>query len=292
MRVKKEFNLKSISSLLGVLILLEIILAFALVALRLLASLNSHIPLVSADQLLLLFLFLLSLNTLIILLNLRHFKQLFDNIQIRDNRLEEIEKLNIALRSQRHDFLNHIQVVYSLIELKEYEEVEKYLNDLYGDIESLNTYMKTDQPSINALLMAKGQWCIEHKISLKTDVKTRLQTLSIPAWELCRCIGNLIDNAFTAVENSNKEAGEIKVSVWEDVKFNYIQVSNNGDMIEKSIRHSMFTPGFTTKKTKENHGMGLAIIKEIMNKYKGDIQVMSSMEETSFTLSLPKVNDI
>ena len=31
----------------------------------------------------------------------------------------DLEKLNSELRAQRHDYLNHLQVVYGLLELKE-----------------------------------------------------------------------------------------------------------------------------------------------------------------------------
>ena len=34
-----------------------------------------------------------------------------------EDALEQLEQLNIKLRGQRHDFMNHLQVVYSLMEL-------------------------------------------------------------------------------------------------------------------------------------------------------------------------------
>ncbi|MGL4773772.1 MAG: Spo0B domain-containing protein, partial [Clostridium sp.] len=40
--------------------------------------------------------------------------------------LKHLEELNKTLRTQRHDYLNHIQVIYSLIELEEFEEARKY----------------------------------------------------------------------------------------------------------------------------------------------------------------------
>ena len=44
-----------------------------------------------------------------------------------DETVNQMSEMNIALRAQRHDFLNHLQVVYSLIEMREYEEANRYI---------------------------------------------------------------------------------------------------------------------------------------------------------------------
>ena len=44
-----------------------------------------------------------------------------------DETVTQMSDLNVAMRVQRHDFLNHLQVVYSLIEMREYEEANRYI---------------------------------------------------------------------------------------------------------------------------------------------------------------------
>ena len=55
-----------------------------------------------------------------------------------DNQYEEtlrnLESLNTTLRAQRHDYLNHFQVIYGLMELEEYEEARKYLAPAFREI--------------------------------------------------------------------------------------------------------------------------------------------------------------
>ena len=63
-----------------------------------------------------------------------------------------LEKLNQTLRSQRHDYLNHLQVVYGLMQLEEYEELEKYLEPIYKDMQKTGKALRTSKPAINALL--------------------------------------------------------------------------------------------------------------------------------------------
>lgn len=46
----------------------------------------------------------------------------------------QLEDLNREMRAQRHDFMNHIQVVYSLIEMNEPGEAMAYMDKIYGDM--------------------------------------------------------------------------------------------------------------------------------------------------------------
>ena len=61
----------------------------------------------------------------------RKLKESHDNLQAS---LKNLEKLNSELRAQRHDYLNHLQVVYGLMELEEYDELKQYLQPVYKDM--------------------------------------------------------------------------------------------------------------------------------------------------------------
>lgn len=200
--------------------------------------------------------------------------------------LQNVENLNNALRSQRHDFLNHIQVIYSLIEMEEYDEVIKYLNEVYGSIEILNKFIKTKDIAINALLTAKSFDAQRKGIEYNLNITSNLQNLSIPSWELCRCIGNLIDNAIFAASNYNGEK-ILDIYIKENMtEFKFI-VSNTGEAIPKENMNKIFNLGFTTKKD-FGEGIGLHTIKQIMEQYKGNINVISENFRTTFTMTLPK----
>ena len=67
----------------------------------------------------------------------------------------QLEDLNREMRAQRHDFMNHIQVVYSLIEMNEPGEAMTYMDKLYGDMQRVSRMMRTACPAVNALIQAK-----------------------------------------------------------------------------------------------------------------------------------------
>ncbi|MDJ0623884.1 MAG: response regulator [Desulfocapsaceae bacterium] len=71
---------------------------------------------------------------------------------------------------------------------------------------------------------------------------------------------------------------------------NYVvlSVSDTGKGIEPAILNSIFEPYFTTKKIGEGTGMGLAMVKGIVETYGGSIQVESiPLKSTIFTVYLP-----
>lgn len=86
-------------------------------------------------------------------------RKLLQQLDDMDQTIEAQEDLNITLRAQRHDFLNHLQVVYSLIEMKEYKEANDYIERVYGSIASVGKVLRTANPAINALLQVKLGVC-------------------------------------------------------------------------------------------------------------------------------------
>ena len=50
--------------------------------------------------------------------------------------IENLSRLNDRLRMDRHDYLNHLQIVYGLMELGEYDEMDQYLRKFYRELQN------------------------------------------------------------------------------------------------------------------------------------------------------------
>lgn len=199
--------------------------------------------------------------------------------------MKNLEDLNKKLRTQRHDYLNHMQVICGLIELGEYEDARKYMAPVLQDISRVTRALKTSQPAVNALLQAKMESAAKKDILMFVEVHTSLENMGLEPWELCKILANLIDNAITALserEGERKLTVEIRREGDEDV----FRVSNNGPAIPEDIQESVFTQGFTTKK-EEGHGMGLSIVSDIVKEAGGSVKLTSKERETCFEIRLP-----
>lgn len=200
--------------------------------------------------------------------------------------LGKLENLNTTLRAQRHDFMNQLQVVYSLIEMDEYKAAAEYIEKVYGDIQKVSRVMKTSNAAVNALLQAKLLTCEKLGITAELDVTTQLKEPAIPSWELCRVLGNLLDNAIYALQ---EKMGErlLKIELHEDLKYYYFKVSDNGEPIPGNLHGKIFEPGFTTKGDK-GEGMGLSITRDIIENYGGAIHLLSNADMTAFEGCVPR----
>lgn len=201
-----------------------------------------------------------------------------------DETVAQMTDLNHALRAQRHDFLNHLQVVYSLMEMEEFDEARAYIDQVYGSIQSLSRQLKTACAPVNALLRAKTTEAESRNIRLEVTVKAAWKDLPFPAWEMCRVLSNLIDNAMDALKDWKNAA--IRVTLWEDVHRFAFSVENNGPQIPQDLVEKIFEAGFSGKG--EGRGMGLHICRKTLRQQNGDLTVISSDEKTVFSGFVPK----
>ena len=200
--------------------------------------------------------------------------------------IKDLESFNKTLRTQRHDYLNHIQVIYSLMELEEFDEARNYMEPVYKDIVRISKALKTSKPAVNALLQAKLQMAEKNEIEMELEIKSDLKHLNMEPWEFCRVIGNIIDNAIFALK-LKPDNRYMLVEFSEDVQNIKINISNNGYTIPKEIMDNIFEEGFTTKGNK-GEGMGLAIVREIVETFHGTVAVTSDEKRTSFEIVIPK----
>ena len=201
----------------------------------------------------------------------------------------QLESLNREMRAQRHDFMNHLQVVYSLIEMNEGGEAMAYMDKVYGDMQRVSRMMRTGCPAVNALLQAKVVEAKERGAELLLSIAAKWDDEMMPAWEICRVLANLIDNALDACLSAPLEAGEkptVEIVLGEDLRSWFFSVRNNGPEIDEKTRKRIFEPGFTTKAT--GQGMGLYIVSQTVMQLGGQITLETHEGDTVFSGFVPR----
>jgi len=212
-------------------------------------------------------------------------------VEEQKNMLEEaysqLENLNTTLRKQRHDFKNHLQVVYTLTEMQAYGDAQDYVQRIYEDVQSVGNMIRTAVPAVNALLSAKSADCAEKNICFNADIQSSWSEINVSGWELCRIIGNLVDNAMDALLEGNTQDASISITIGETIQHWTLKVENNGPEIAHEHRKSILLPGFTTKSA--GHGNGLSIVSDLIEQYGGSLQFESNHQHTCFFCTFPRV---
>lgn len=201
--------------------------------------------------------------------------------------LEHIEELVRTLKSQRHDFLNHLQVIHGFLQINNPSGAYEYTSQLLGEIVATNAYINTGNPAISALFHTKAAVAESKGIHLDFRIQAKLQDLPVKPWEINRIFGNLINNAIEAVETLPPESRKIVIQITEEADKFTLVMSNPGKPIPPEIAEKLFLPGFSTKGNKER-GYGLYIVKTLTEQNGGRVNLVCDDGQITFTVTLPK----
>jgi signal transduction histidine kinase len=106
----------------------------------------------------------------------------------------------------------------------------------------------------------------------------------------CVCSGlnqvwtNLLDNALDAVP----EGGTIGLKTSINGEEVQVSISDNGPGIPPEVQEHIFDPFFTTKPAGVGSGMGLGIVRKILEGYDGRLTLESAPGKTVFTVHIPQ----
>ncbi|KKY02741.1 histidine kinase [Paraclostridium benzoelyticum] len=201
-----------------------------------------------------------------------------------NNKIEHKDSIVAKLRSQKHDYLKHLQVVYSLLNNGLSNDAKEYITNISNSFRSKTSrYGKVSY--LDAIASLKYEECLIKNISFDVYIQDFIDNLVIEPNEMSSVLLNIIDNAIDSLSPLNKDNKYIKLFVYED-EFQYvISIKNNGPKIYNT--DSIFDEGFSTKDG-EHRGYGLYLVKNILDKYGYHIFASSDEFITEFTILIPK----
>lgn len=172
------------------------------------------------------------------------------------------------------------------------EEASKRINSL---VTSIKGYTHMDQssekqvvdihPGIRNTLTMLGHKIKKNNIKLSENFQPDLPHANIFVSEINQVWTNLIDNAIDAMENSETKILEIKTI--KDRDFINVFIIDSGSGIPKEIQDKIFDPFFTTKAMGKGTGLGLEVVRQIINQHNGKIELTSQPGRTEFKICFP-----
>lgn len=193
--------------------------------------------------------------------------------EIMKSNMENTEELITLLHTQRHEYLTHIQIIGAMLYLKEYEELSNYLRGISEEYKFTHETVGFGYPALTALINAKREMAWKKGIFFYINCKKKIDSIEADAWELCSLISNVIDNAIEAVSMLE---GKKWIKIIVDYSGgNFVFEIENRGYIGEELMKKLFHPG-TTSKTSIGRGYGLHISKEIVDKYKGSIDIRNT----------------
>lgn len=174
----------------------------------------------------------------------------------------------------------------------EVQSMNKLVNDLLVLARMENTYSLNNQKfdlakEVKMSVSVFESMIFENKINLEANITNDCILFNGDKEDIKHIISILLDNAIKHTEENKK----IIVNVKEEKNDVKIEVKNQGEPIPEEEREKIFERFYRIDKSRnrneKRYGLGLSIAKEIVNKYKGSIEVSS---ENGFTCFIVKLN--
>lgn len=185
---------------------------------------------------------------------------------------ESLQQHNEELAKIRHDYKNHIAVVKSLIEKGGSADVndgKDILMALQNEIATTEIGNYTQNNIVNAVLCDKVSDCKSKGINIDIDVFVPNE-INIEKLHICSAFSNLLDNAIKAVNVPQVTDKNIVVRAQCELQYLFIKVENK------------FVPAIKTQRS----GYGLEIVRDIANRYNGELIIQKNDGVFTAILSL------
>lgn len=249
-------------------------------------------------------------NLLLILQNI-------SNVKTLENQLTDSQKLNTIgslAAGIAHDFNNILAAIrgYASLGLKRLENrelMEKYLfnilkasesgADLTSQILAFSKRVTSKEKVLNFNFKVKEavsilQKVINPKIEIIFKLEENLPKIFIDPGHAVQIVLNLCLNAADAMPKGGKlflstmSVSYKKDKPSSDRKFIRFSVRDTGTGIKLSEKNKIFDPFFTSKGIAKGTGLGLAVVKNIVDNYSGEIEFESEENVgTTFNIYLP-----
>ncbi|MGB4438353.1 MAG: GHKL domain-containing protein [Sedimentibacter sp.] len=181
----------------------------------------------------------------------------------------------------RHDMKNHMITLKNLYLNNETISASEYIDDIIFSVDAKKKYSNSENFIIDSILNYKLQAIRDMDIEPEVEINVP-QKISISSYDMTVILGNLLDNAITAL----KKCTDVKKF---SVKINYnkdnilITISNSFSEIIKEKNGSFETLKDDTK----NHGFGLKSVKDVVNRNDGHMSVHYDNKIFKVTILLP-----
>lgn len=221
--------------------------------------------------------------------------RLKDEVDQVSRQLTRIQQYADTLRSQTHEYSNKLHTIAGLIQIEAYDDALNLIGSEVSDHQALIHLLleAVPDPVIAGCLMGKYNRAREMGLGLQIDAESRMVDIpaDMPRDQLVSVLGNLIDNALEATRHQTGEGGRVQLSMTDLGHELIFEVEDQGPGIPEDSQQKIFEKGVTTKQGAEEHGYGLHLVRQFLNRWGGSIMVENLPGVGSrFTLYLPKTS--
>lgn len=215
-----------------------------------------------------------------------------EEIDLVANELSQVKQYIESLRAQTHEYNNFLYTISGLLQLNEYEEVLHLIHsERLGNhvlISFINEHIK--DIFISGLMIGFYNRAKELKVTLILDEDSYCGKLGrlMEKHLLISILGNLVTNAFEAVEDLDEDERVVRIYIYEYEKEVVCEIEDSGNGIDEHMVNHLFEKKQSTKDA-NSRGYGLYIVDESLKRLNGSIAIeKGELGGALFIVSIPK----
>lgn len=185
---------------------------------------------------------------------------------------QKMNELRDAIRVMRHDYKYHLSAARQMLLSGNQAEAENYLSGIEQKLSENEVPDFCANAVINALLVSYAERCSKHNI--KYDIKITLpDPLTIPNYDMCIVLGNLLENAVEACE---KQDNDRIIDMIVNSRGAQLAV-----MVKNSFSGKLIQCEGLPVSGKQDGGLGLKSVQTVAMRYDGEF--ITKWDEELFT---------
>ncbi|PIE66030.1 MAG: hypothetical protein CSA26_02010 [Desulfobacterales bacterium] len=227
----------------------------------------------------------------------RHTQELLD---------ESIKAASLIAQKIGHEINNPLTILRNYVEivrmkLDEGEAVDCELQTMDGELARIATLTKqlgnlsvlqqstlTKRLNINDVVAEAVAFCqtgleFSSKLTISFVPDSTIKPFALPADSIKQIIINLVKNGVEALEGAGNIIVRLEAITKNEV---LLAVEDDGPGIPEAMQRDIFLPGFSTK-NRGHSGLGLAIVRKLIQDMQGRVMCKSSERGTTFSITIP-----
>ena len=193
-------------------------------------------------------------------------QQSYDLLQMEEKQYQKTLRYLHETSNARHDFRQHIHVIEEYLQAAEYDKLKEYIAPISESVNRSHKVICKNQ-ALDAIANHYDEAAKSLEVTIYWNIKVG-ETLPIKESDMCAVMGNLIENAIKATTALTGDDRLVNVRV------GILQEETLVISIDNPYRGTLILDKNGLPVTdKPNHGIGLRSVRNIVDRYKGSMEI-------------------
>lgn len=201
--------------------------------------------------------------------------------KLMETQYNEIKNVYLNMRGWRHDYHNHVQVLKANLDSNNGLAAREYLNEIEHELKKVDTFIKSGNMMVDAILNSKLSLAMEKDIKIICDAYLPKE-LFITDIDLCTMLGNVLDNAIESCEKIEESHRFIRIYIAMVKEQFYLSIQNG------SVEAINFHQENYISTKRGNHGLGMKRVAAVVGRWGGYLNINQEAGVFGTEITIPK----